>query len=433
MQVSVETTSNLGRKMTVQVPADNIDSEIENRLKSMGGNVRLDGFRPGKVPMRVVKQRFGQQVMQEVMGEFMQSSFQEAIAQEELRPAGGPVIDPKTMGVGEGLEYIATFEVYPEFELAGFDGLEVKKPVAEIQDSDIDEMLDALRKQRKTWEPVERAAQLEDQVTMDFVGSIGGEPFEGGAGEDMAIELGGGRLVPGFEDQLVGVKSGEERTLNVTFPEDYPQKNLAGKDARFDVKVKSVAEGKLPELTDEMAQAFGVDGGLEALREEARANMERELEEKVDERVKSQIMEGLCEANNFEVPEALVKQEIDRAREQMGSQFGQEMDLEKFPDEMFAEQGRRRVELGLIFGEIVKQYELTPDRDKVEERLNKMAASYEDPQQVISYYRSNAEAMSGIESVVLEQQVVECVLEHAKVSDERATFSELVKPQGAET
>ncbi|MGI9303066.1 MAG: trigger factor [Gammaproteobacteria bacterium] len=430
MQVSVESTSTLGRKMTVQIPPERIDPEIEKRLKSISGSVKLDGFRPGKVPLKVVKQRFGDQVMREVMGEVLQSSFREAVSQEKLRPAGGPDIDAKTMAAGEGLEYTATFEVYPEFTVADFAKIKVVRPVTEITDADVDKVLESLRKQRRTWEPVERPAKLEDQVVMDFSGRIGDEPFEGGAGEDFTLELGTKQLIPGFEDQLVGVKAGEERTLSLTFPDDYKPDHLAGKDASFDVKVKTVSEGHLPALDEEFARAFGVqEGGVETLKAEISGNMERELAERIEQKVKQQAMDGLYELNKFDVPEALIAREIENAREQLHGSMGPSSDAPDLPDSLFEGQARKRVSLGLIINEIVKQLGLSPDADKVRQRVDTIASTYGDPARVAQYYQQDHDARGAVEAFVLEGQVVERVLQDAVVTDAEIEFDELMKAE----
>ena len=433
MQVSVEPVSGLERKMTVQVPADRVDQEVEKRLRSLVGKVKIDGFRPGKVPFKVVKQRYGEGVFHEVAGEVMQSSFYEAVSQEKLRPAGAPSIEARTLTQGEPLEYDATFEVYPEFEPAAVDSIEVKKPTAEVADADIDKMIDTLRKQRKTWAEVERAAAEGDQITIDFEGSIDGEAMEGGKAEDMAIEIGAGRLIKSLEGQLAGLKAGDEKTLDVTFPDDYHAKELAGKAAQFAVTVKKVEEPAIPEADDEFARQFGVEeGGIAALRDEVSANMGRELRQAVQKEVKTQVMDGLIKLNDVEAPKSLIQDEIKALREQMMSQVGQQIKGADFPDSFFEEEAKRRVTLGLIIGEMIRKEEMTPDEDRIKSALEDLAANYDDPKQVIDYYRTNQQAMANVESMVMEDQLVDWVLERAKVSEETKDFDSIMNPEKSE-
>lgn len=428
MQVSVESTGALERKMTVEVPSERIDGEVEKRLKSLVGRARIDGFRPGKVPFKVVKQRYGQGVYQEVLGEVLQSSFQEAIALEKLQPAGNPSIEPKTIEQGKALEYIALFEIYPEFTPAPVDTLEVTRPEAEIGESDIDKMIETLRKQRVSWAGVERASQAGDQITIDFEGRLDGVAFDGGKAQDMTVHLGEGRMIASFEDQLLGLSPGEEKTLDVTFPDDYQNAELAGKQTQFDVRVKKVEEPKLPEVDDEFIKLFGIsEGGVEAFRADVRANMRRELDQAIKVKVKAQVMDGLYTLNQVEAPKALISQEIQRMREQAMSSTGQ-TDGALFADEMFEVEAKKRVSLGLIIGEIIKAEKIELNQDKVLAMIDDFASTYEDPQQVRAYYQSNQQAMAGVEAMVLEEQVVDWALEKAKVSSENADFDSLMNP-----
>lgn len=428
MQVSVESISNLERCLTIQVPAERVDNEVETRLKSMKGRARIDGFRPGKVPMSVIKQRFGAGVYQEVVGEVVQSSLYEAVAQEELRMAGMPKIDAVKTEKGEPLEYKATFEVYPDIEIADLSGVEINLPSAEIADADIDKMLDNLRKQRQTWEAVEREAQDEDQVVLDFVGRVDGEEFEGGTGEGMPVVIGSGRMIEGFEDQLKGIKTGEERVLNVTFPEEYPSEEVKGKPAEFTVTATAVNEPKLPEIDEEFAKLFGVeDGAVEQLRNDVKDNMARELENAVSGQVKNQVMDAIVDAHEVDVPSALVSDEVGKLREQAMASSGQ-TDAAQFPDELFQENATRRVKLGLVIGEIIRKHEITADEERVNKTLENLAVGYEDPQMVIDYYKNNAEQMQTVQGLVLEEQVVEWVKDQAKVTEETKTFEEIMNP-----
>lgn len=429
MQVSVESLSNLERRMTVQVPAEKIDDEVENRLKSMVGKVRLDGFRPGKVPLNVIRQRFKSGVYDEVLGEVMQSTFQEAVANEKLRLAGMPKIDPGSPRPGEELEYTATFEVYPEIELADMSAVELTVPQAEITDADIDKMLDNLRKQQQGWSVVERAAKDGDQIVIDFEGSIDGEKFEGGKSESMPLTLGEGRMIPGFEKPLVGVKAGDKKTIDVTFPEDYQSRELAGKLAQFEIKVHAVNEVTLPEIDEEFVKAFGIeDGSVEKLREDARSNMQRELDQAVTQNVKGQVMDALAEIHDIEVPQAMVKEEITRLREQTQASMGQQAGATPLPDDLFTNESKRRVVLGLVIGEIVKANDIKLDDSRVQSMLQEMAASYQDPQALIQYYRSNPQQMDSLRAAVMEEQVVEWVREQAKIKEEASSFEKIMRP-----
>ena len=432
MQVSVESTSALERKMTVEVPAERIDREVDQRLKSMAGRVRIDGFRPGKVPFKVVKQRMGKDVFNEVVGQVLQQSFHEAVVQEKLRPAGTPEIESMDAEPGNALTYVAKFEVYPEFEVAPVDKIEISRPVASVGDADIDNMIDNLRKQRQTFVAADRASQESDRITMDYEGFLDGEAFEGGKATGAQVELGKGRLIEDFEKQLSGLKAGDEKTLDVTFPDEYHAEHLQGKKTQFKIKVTEVAEPRLPEIDDEFFKLFGVtEGGEKAFRDEVRKNMERELQGAILGRVKQQAMDGLFEANDVPVPAALVSEEIERMRQQTASQMGG-ASAGMFPDELFEAEARKRVSLGLIIGEIVRKNELKLDRDKVDAKIKEFASTYEDPEQVEQFYRNNPQAMSSVEAMVLEEQVVDWVLENAKVKEEKSDFQSLMNsPKGA--
>jgi trigger factor len=430
MQVSVAPTSGLERKMTVQVPAERIDQEVEKRLKSMAGRVKVDGFRPGKVPMKVVKQRYGDGVFHEVASEVMQSSYYEAVTQEKLRPAGAPTIEARTLEPGKPLEYDATFEVYPEFEPASVDGVSIKKTVAEVSEADVDKMIETLRSQRVVWEVVDRASKEGDRIVIDFDGSIDGEAIEGGKSEQMPVELGKGRLIKSLEEQLVGLKADDEKSLDVTFPEDYHAEKLAGKEAKFDVRVHKVEEPVLPEVNDELAKQFGIEeGGVEALRAEIRSNMERELRQAIHKETKTQVMDALLELNEVEVPQAMIQDEVKALKEQMMQSVGQQPQKVDLPDNLFEEEARRRVKLGLVIGEIVRREEMKPEEERVTTALEDLSANYDDPQQVIDYYRSNQQAMLNVESLVLEDQLVDWVLGKAKIEEVSKDFDSVMNPQ----
>ncbi|KPB83789.1 trigger factor [Pseudomonas syringae pv. tomato] len=429
MQVSVENTSALERRMTIGVPAERIETEVNKRLQQTARKAKIPGFRPGKVPMSVIRQRYEDGARQEALGDLIQATFYEAVVEQKLNPAGAPAVEPKSFEKGKDLEYVATFEVFPEFTVAGFDTIAVERLSADVADSDLDNMLEVLRKQNVRFEVADRAAQNEDQLNIDFEGKVDGEVFAGGSATATQLVLGSGRMIPGFEDGLVGAKAGEERVLNVTFPEDYQNLDLAGKAAEFTVTVNTVSEPKLPELNEEFFKQFGIkETGIEGFRTEVRKNMERELRQAIKSKVKNQIMDGLLAANPIEVPKALLENEVNRLRVQAVQQFGGNIKPDQLPAELFEEQAKRRVELGLIVAEVVKQFDLKPDDARVREMIQEMASAYQEPEQVVAWYYKNEQQMNEVRSVVLEEQVVDTVLQKASVTDKSVSYEEAVKP-----
>ncbi len=434
MQVSVTTTEGLERRMSVEVPADRVEQEVKQRLKSMSGTVRLAGFRPGKVPFRVVQQRYGAQVLQEVHGELLRSTLYEAIQQENLRPAGAPKVEVDE-SEANSLAYTAVFEVYPEIDVTIPEGVTIEKFVAEIADQDVDNMIEKLRKQRATWQDVDRKAQEGDQVVIDFQGKVDGELFEGGESEDYSLVLGSGQFIRGFEEQLVGLSGGESKDVSVTFPEDYQNEKLAGKDAVFSVTVKSVQEPLYPAIDDpEFMQTFGVTdgGGVEALKAEVRASMERELAQTVAGKFKQNVLDVIMEANPVELPQSLVDGEI----QQMMNETRQSMGMppaegeQNIPDEIrtaFGEKASRRVALGLLIGEILKEQGFEADADKVRERIEAQASSYEDPASVLAWYYQDKSRLSGVEALVLEDQVVDWIALQFNVVEEKKSFDDVMQ------
>ncbi|MFK3969227.1 trigger factor [Pseudomonas sp. NPDC087358] len=429
MQVSVENTSALERRMTIGVPAERIETEVNKRLQQTARKAKIPGFRPGKVPMSVIRQRYEDGARQEALGDLIQATFYEAVVEQKLNPAGAPSVEPKTFEKGKDLEYIATFEVFPEFSVAGFESVAVERLSADVADSDLDNMLEILRKQNVRFEVAERAAENEDQLNIDFVGKIDGEAFAGGSATGTQLVLGSGRMIPGFEDGLVGAKAGEERVLNLTFPEDYQNLELAGKTAEFTVTVNTVSAPTLPELNETFFNQFGIkETGIEGFRTEVRKNMERELRQAIKSKVKNQVMDGLLAANPIEVPKALLENEVNRLRVQAVQQFGGNIKPDQLPAELFEEQAKRRVELGLIVAEVVKQFDLKPDEARVRELIQEMASAYQEPEQVVAWYYKNEQQMNEVRSVVLEEQVVDTVLQKASVTDKAVSYEEAVKP-----
>lgn len=434
MQVSVETTQGLERKLTISVPADKIDVEVKNRLRQIAKTQRINGFRPGKVPPSVIQKRYGASVRQEIAGEVMQRNFVEAIIAEKINPAGRPSFVAKSNEVGKDLEFEATFEIYPEVEVKGVEKISVERPTVEVTDKDLDEMFVTLQKQHQTWKENKRKTKKGDKLSIDFLGRIDGEEFEGGKAEGFELELGAGRMIPGFEKDIIGMKVGEEKTITVTFPEDYHAENLKGKEAEFDIKVNKTEGPVLPKIDDDFAKLFGVEeGGVDKLREEVRQNMTRELNQAVKAKVKEQVIEGLLEANDIDLPSALVAQEVDVLRQQAMKRFEGQMDPKNMPElpaDMFEEQAKRRVKVGLLLGEVIKSNELKVDEAKVTELIESAASAYEDPQEVIEYYKTNKEMNQQMQNVALEEQAVEVLVASAKVKNKKSTFQAVMNPEG---
>jgi trigger factor len=423
MQVSVEAGEGLERKLKIQIPTETVDTQVESRLKSMLPRVKIDGFRPGKVPLKVIKQHYGDQVFQEVAGELIQNSFHEALTQENLRPAGEPEISTEGIKQGQPLEFTATFEVFPEVELAPVAGLKLEKITSAITDADIDNMIETLRKQRSSWNKVDRAADDGDRAVINFIGRVDGEAFEGGTADSVPVVIGSGAMIPGFEDNLKGLKAEDETTFKVNFPDDYQAEQLAGKEAEFEVKLTAVEESALPEIDEEFARSFGVeDGSTEKLREDIRGNMERELESRIRAEVKSAVMDELIASNPIDVPAAIVQQEAETLQKQTAAQApGSEQPVESYLDE-----AARRVKLGLILAEVVKTAVIQPDADKVRERVEAMSKDYEDPDEFVRYYQSNPQLLRGIETLVMEDMVVDWVLDQAEVNETERSFDDLM-------
>lgn len=427
MQVSVETTQGLERRLTISVPAEQIEKAVSDSLKNEAKRARIPGFRPGKVPVSVINKRYGAAIRQDITGEVMQRNFIEAIIAEKLNPAGAPTFVPGETDA-ENFQFVATFEIYPEVELKGLDAIEVEQPKAEVTDADVDAMIETLRKQHATFEAVEREAAEGDKAKIDFVGSIDGEEFEGGKAEDFELQLGSGRMIPGFESGVEGHKAGEEFEIDVTFPEDYHAENLKGKVAKFAITLKEVQAANLPEVNDEFAKLFGVvEGGLEALKSEITKNMSRELEQALKANVKDQVLNGLLEQNEIDLPKALIDGEVNVLRQQAMQRFGQQAaNMPELPADLFTEQAERRVKVGLLLGEVIKTNELKAEDERVQALIASMASAYEDPSEVVEYYNSNQEMMQNMRNVALEEQAVEALLKSAKVTEKQVNFEEFM-------
>jgi trigger factor len=427
MQVSVESIGKLERRMQVQVPAERVSKEIAARLKDLSRTARLKGFRPGKAPITVIKQQFGPQVHREVIGELLQSSYEEAVTQNQLTPAGSPRIEPQSMDEGQDLKYVATFEVFPEVVMQPIEALQIDKVTAEVTESDIDAMIERLRKQQVQYSASTRAAAAGDKVTIDFEGSIDGVAFAGGKGENIAIVIGEGRMLPELESGLIGASADEKRDIKVNFPADYRATELAGKQAVFATQIKSVEEPKLPELDDEFCKAFGVtEGGLPKLREDVAANMRRELEQNIRARNKSAVMDKFYQANPIDLPNVLVEGQIRDMQMEAMRRSGAKDAAQAPPREPLIEPAKRRVALGLLLNDVIRKNNLVVDRARVDERLDELVGAYGDAATMKRAYLQNADAMRQVESLALEDQVVDWILAHAKVHEAASSFKELM-------
>ncbi|MDE8602847.1 trigger factor [Marinomonas sp. RSW2] len=430
MQVSVETTSPIERVLTISVPAARVDEKVSSEVAKTAKTIRIDGFRKGKVPVSVVKKRYGQGIRMDAVEQIMRDAYVEAIQKESIQPAGMPSIEPKNFAEGADLEFVVKVEVYPEVTLADNTSIKVDRVVSDVTDADVDVMLETLRKQNAEWTAVERASADGDQVTIDFVGYLGDEAFEGGAAQAHKLVLGSNTMIPGFESGVLGAKAGEERTISVTFPDDYQAENLKGKEASFKITVSEVAEQVLPELDDAFVEKFGLaEATIDALRAEVRKNMERELNQAIKAKLKNALFDGLLSINEVEVPSALIDQEVDALRKQAASQFGGEgFDASQLPAELFQDEAKKRAKLGLLISEVIKKDELKVDDDRVRAFLEDMAQAYQEPQQVIDFYLKNKEQMSQVQSAVLEEQVVDKLLESAQVTEVTLGYEDAIKP-----
>ena len=430
MQVTVETTAGLERKMRVVVPSERVEVQVTEKIKQTAKQAKINGFRPGKVPLREVKRRFGAGIRQEVSSEMIQSTYGEALQKEAINPAGMPKIEEVNIEEGKDLEYTAVFEVFPEVEVSGLENIEVERLSSSIEEADLEKMIDTLREQRLVYAETDRAAAEKDQVNLDFEGFLEDEPFEGGKAEGTDLVLGSGSMIPGFEDGLAGLKADEEKDLKLTFPENYQAENLAGQEVLFKIKVNKVSEPELPELNDAFFEQFDVkEGGVEAFRKEVTNNMKRELDSAIKTKVKDQVMDGLSENNEVDLPQSLIDQEVNRMRQEAVQQFGggAQFDPSMLPAEMFTEQAQKRVKIGLIVSSIVDKNNLVADAEAVRETIEEMAATYQEPEEVINYYYSNEQQLSQIQNMVLEAQIVDFVLDSAKVTDKTVSYDEAVK------
>jgi len=431
MQVSIESTSNLERRISIAVPADTLSSKVDQKLAEVAKTARINGFRKGKVPLKVVRKQYGAAINQEVAGDLINSSYIEALQQESVRPAGQPQIEVTTLEQGKDFEYVATVEVYPEIALADLSGFDVTRLTAEINDADVDAMIEKLREQQSSFAEAKRAAANGDQVTIDFVGTKDGEEFDGGKSDGHKLVLGSNSMIPGFESGIEGMKAGEEKVLALSFPEDYQVEDLKGAAVEFKITLHKVEEKSLPVVDAEFMKKYNADNE-EKFKADIRENMTRELARTTQSKVKTAVMDQLLEKHELELPTALVTAEIGTLREQMMQQFGgmqqnKDLDLKSLlPDDMFKEQAEKRVALGLLIGEVVKANEIKADADRVRSFIEEAAGSYESPEEVVNYYYQNEQLLASVESAVLEEMVVEHIIEKTTVTEKAVSYEEAV-------
>ena len=431
MQVSVETMGGLERRLKISVEAESFESEITTKLKETSRRIKLPGFRPGKVPLKEVRRRFGPAVRAEVAQEIMQSSYMDAVNQEELSPAGAPELDIVNIDLGADLEFTATFEIFPSIEIADLSGVKIKQPVAEVQTEDLETMISRLQEQRKEWIDLDQGSKSEQghRITVDFIGKMDGEEFEGGTGQEVQIELGSGQMIEDLEKGLIGLSAGESVTIPVTFPDDYQAENLKGKAAEFEVSVKKLEEPKIPPLDESFFKLFGVDDDdVEAFRAKIRENMENEIDQSSKGQVKRQVMDQLFELHDFSTPKALIERECDVLRDQMMQQLQMPVkpDTDPLPSELFKDEAEKRVRVGLIINEIVSAENLSADSDKVRERIETIAQPYDQPEQIINFYYGNEQQLQQVEMAVLEDTVIDHVLAQVNVEKLSSNYDDVV-------
>ncbi|MDR3501345.1 MAG: trigger factor [Legionella sp.] len=438
MQVSVETLNGLERKVTISVPTAKVEEEVSLRLKDLAHKVKVDGFRPGKVPMHIVTSRYSDSVRQEVAREMVQSTLFEALQQNELVPAGYPYIEPEEIEKGKDFKYTATFEVMPVFEVAELNQATVELARSEVTDKDLEEMLDKLREQNKEWHDVSRAVKKGDKVVIDFQGFLNDELFDGGSAEGHELVIGSGAMIPGFEDGITGGKKDKPFDIKVTFPEDYGHKELAGKEAVFKITVRNILEGKLPELNDAFAEKFNIkEGGVDALKKDIKENMTRELERRVSMMNREKLFDKLMEVNAIDLPLALIDKEIEHLKHDMyhrlfGHEHHENEQIPDFPRELFEEQAKRRVHLGLLFSEYVKKHQIVADKDKVNAMIEKFAGAYENPDELRAWYQSSKEHLAEIEALVMEEVVADKIAADAKIKHKSMDYDSVMNPKKAE-
>lgn len=427
MQVAIETTEGLGRRLALVVKADEINAKKQKELIDLAKKAKIDGFRKGKVPLDMIEKRYGASVMQDVLSSLMQKAFIDAIVEAKINPAGAPTYTAEEYKNGEDFTFTVEFDVYPTIQVKGLENIEIEKVISDVKESDVDTMIETLRKQQGTWVAKADAAQNEDKVTLDFVGKVDGVEFEGGKGNDFVLILGQSRMIPGFEEAIVGHKAGDKFEISVTFPENYHSEALKGKPAVFDVTLKAVDAISLPELTTDHIKMLGIpDGSMDLLRLEIRKNMERELKGTIANRIKQQVIEGLIQQNDILIPKALIEKEIDVLKEQAVARMGNKNKANELPNEIFEAEAVKRVKTGLIFSQIIEDQKIEANEDKINEIIDEIASAYEDPTEVKTYYQKDKKALGNIRAVAIEEQVVEFVKSKAKISEKEILFSDVM-------
>lgn len=424
MQVTIESTGALERKLRVELPLERIEKEVDTRLRSVGKTAKIKGFRPGKVPAKVVKQRYGKQVRQEVLADLMQKSYSDAVMQENLNPAGAPQIEAEDDD-GQNFSYVATLEVMPEVELKDLDRIKIEQPEVSIEGSDLDDMIDKLRQQKATWTEVDRQSAVGDRVTVDFSGELKGEKFEGGQGTRVPVILGQGQMLPDFEKGLTGIEAGDEKSFKVKFPEDYHAEDLQGQKVDFSVVTHAVEEVSLPPIDDALAEMFNVEkGGLEQFKKDVTENMEREAEQKVKNDIREQVMNGLLDANPIEIPQTLKHQEMHSMQHEAMRRLGVEDHDQAPPLENFSESAEKRVRLGLLIRQLIKDQDLSLDQARIRAQVEQMCANYENAEEMIDLYMNNPQVVQQVEPMALEQMAIEWLIENGNAKTNTVSFSD---------
>ncbi|MBK2108993.1 trigger factor [Francisella tularensis] len=428
MQVTVEKKEGIHCSLLIEVPANEIDSVVSKEINRTAKTIKMDGFRPGKVPAGMVKKKYGEQIRMEVISDLIPQKYSKAIQDEKLAVAGIEV-ELKENKEGQPLKFVANLELFPEFEVTGFEKIEVQKPVVELTDKEVKQMIENLRKQFATFSEVDKVVEKDDKVTIDFVGKKDGEAFEGGTANDTDVIIGSGQMIPGFEDGIIGMKKGEQKTITVTFPQDYQNKDLAGADTTFDITVKKIQQAELPEVNDEFVKKFGVKGGVDTFENEIKENMQRELKFILQRKVKDQVFKGLREIAEFETPKSLIKREIDAAKQNLLKQMGgaKGFDVSQLPDNLFEANAKQKVETSLILDSIMNSQEFKAEEAEVESLLDELVQAYEEPEKTKEQIKKNDKEMANLKALVIENKLTDWVLEQAKVTEKTEDFFEVIK------
>ncbi|API86573.1 trigger factor [Francisella uliginis] len=428
MQVTVEKKEGINCSLLIEVPANEVDTEVNKRVNQTAKTIKMDGFRPGKVPAGMVKKKYGEQIRMEVISDVIPQKYSKAIQDEKLAVAGIEV-DLKENKEGEPLKFVANLELFPEFEVSGFEKIEVQKPTVELGDNEVKQMIENLRKQLATFKEVERAVEKDDKVVIDFVGKKDGEVFEGGTANDQELVIGSGQMIPGFEDGIIGMNKDEQKTITVTFPEEYQNKDLAGQEATFDITVKKIQQAELPEVDEEFVKKFGVKGGVDTFEDEIKENMQRELKFILQRKVKEQVFKGLREIAEFETPKALIKREIDAAKENLVKQMGgaQGFDVNQLPDNLFEDNAKQKVETSLVLDSVMRSQKFEATDEEVDSLLDEMVQAYEEPEKTKQEIKKNEKEIANLKALVIENKLTDWVLDQAQVSEKEEDFFEIIK------